>query len=106
MKAYRWLGLGLVCWVGVACSPAATSCEARYADDPAPVEPLEAKMTACMRAGKNLRVVCPDRVAKIEDLAKTKYETWCEYEVSHGVPLCPERLAKVKTCKEAANVCR
>jgi len=88
-----------------ACSPAATSCEARFADDRETA--MEASGgTSCERAARNLRKVCPSRVLQIEDLANVSYETWCQYQIDHGTPLCPTKLARVKACKEIDDVCR
>jgi len=99
------LGLSLITCTFAACSPAVTSCEMRFADDRETA--IEASSgTSCERAARNLRKVCPSRVLQIEELAKTTYETWCQYQVDHGTPLCPTKLARVKTCKEIDSVCR
>jgi hypothetical protein len=45
-------------------------------------------------------------VLQIEELAKVSYETFCQHQVDHGTPLCPTKLAKVRSCKEIDDVCR
>lgn len=79
------------------CSPPPPACPPRQDD---PETPLEAKQgDACHRAGVNLAVVCPR-------LWRKDWDDFCHTMVDTKVPLCPVKLAKVKSCAEADKVCR
>lgn len=56
-------------------------------------------LDACARAAANLaRMSCPE--------ASPHFAEKCRYLVDHGQPICPVRLARAKSCGEAAEVCR
>lgn len=54
---------------------------------------------ACHRAGENLKTACPRMWRK-------DWDDFCHTMVNDNIPLCPEKLAKVKSCDEADKVCR
>lgn len=60
---------------------------------------LATGLDACARAAKRLDALhCPE--------ARPDFAAFCRHEVEHGVPICPTRLARIKTCAEVATVCR
>lgn len=66
-------------------------------DDPPPAEAVAGD--ACHRAGVNLKTACPS-------LWRPDWDTFCRTMTADNIPLCPEKLAKVKSCAEADKVCR
>ena len=85
--------LAATCW---ACAPA-PSCPYRVDDIEDPAE--LAAGDACHRAGVNLATVCPR-------LWRKDWDAFCRSAEAAGAMLCPAKLAKVKSCKEAGEVCR
>lgn len=81
-----------------ACSPTPPpQCPSRVDDPETPAE-LSAG-DACHRAGVNLKTACPK-------LWRADWDEFCHTMGEQGVPLCPAKLAKVKSCAEADKVCR
>lgn len=81
------------------CSPAAPApvCPDRRDDTETPAEASQGD--ACHRAGLRLaKLGCPE--------ARPDWDAFCHNAVENGVPLCPTKLARVKSCAEVADVCR
>lgn len=78
--------------------PPSPSCPMRLRDDQE--TPEEAKAgDACHRAGLTLKALaCPEYNAN--------WDAFCRDMVARGVPICPTKLARVKTCAEVDEVCR
>lgn len=69
--------------------------------DAEPADAEEAKRDPCVLAGNNLKTACP-KLWKSDEY----WVGFCHTMVDGGVPLCPTKLAHVKTCAEANEVCR
>ena len=92
------LVLGLLAGASCSCSPPPSpSCPSRVDDTETPAE--LAQGDACHRAGVNLAKVCPA-------LYRKDWDEFCREMGKQGVPLCPARLAKAKSCAEANATCR
>jgi hypothetical protein len=61
---------------------------------------VEAKQgSACQRAGKRLaELKCKE--------AAPDFAEQCQKLVDQGLPICPTKLARIKTCAEVDTVCR
>jgi predicted small lipoprotein YifL len=69
-----------------------------YQDDPE--TPIEAKAgTACQRAARRLELLkCKE--------AAPDFAEQCQKLVDQKLPVCPTKIAKIKTCGEVETVCR
>jgi len=91
------LVLGLLAAASCSCSPQPPVCPSRQDDTESPAE--LAGGDACHRAGENLAKVCPA-------LWRKDWDDFCRSAQEGGAMLCPAKLAKVRSCKEADEVCR
>lgn len=86
----------------MSCCPKPVTPPVNYQDEQeTPEEVAQAKKgnTACVRAGKRLAALkCPEASA---DFAKL-----CQQLVDSGQPICPTKLARIKSCAEVDTICR
>ena len=96
--SFLWLVGALVGTMGLqGCPPAKGPVD--YTDDPE--TPVEAKQgTACQRAAARLKKLeCKEAAPDFAEL--------CEKLVKEGkLPVCPTKLARIKSCDEVETICR
>lgn len=91
--------LAAVAFLVASCAGAPPSqvCPDRRDDAETPAE--AAQGDACHRAGLRLaKLGCPE--------ARPDWDAFCHNAVENSVPLCPTKLARIKSCSEVADVCR
>ncbi len=81
----------------LACPKPQPQCPSRADDQETPAELSTGD--ACHRAGENLKKACPK-------MWRDDWDDFCHTMVNNSIPLCPAKLAKVKSCAEADKVCR
>lgn len=98
--SYLWLVAALAGTMGLqGCPRPDPKSGVDYKDDPE--TPMEAKQgTACQRAAKRLSdLKCKD--------AAPDFAVLCEKLVKEGkLPVCPTKLARIKSCDEVETICR
>lgn len=101
MKLVRSLCLGALAALVVGCPGPKSPVD--YDDvEPTPDEAAQAKKgkTACQQAAAHLEALkCPEAAAG-------DFAVLCQQRVDNKWPICPTKLARIKTCAETATVCR
>lgn len=91
------LVLGLLAAASCSCSPQPPVCPSRQDDTESPAE--LAGGDACHRAGLRLQTLkCPQY--------RSDWDQFCRHMVAEGIPICPAKIARAKSCGEVESICR
>jgi len=94
------LGIAGIILLAASCCPTRPppSCPDRTDASETPEE-ISSGRVACARAG--------ERLAELKcKQARPDFVDFCVHMISSGVPICPVKLARIKTCAEVDTICR
>lgn len=88
---------GLAFIVAASCAPTPPRCPDRRDDVPNADE--SSLGSDCHRAGERLKALSCKQY-------RPDWDAFCETRVQEGVPLCPVKLSRIKSCDEINTICR